>query len=941
MKKKLTAMLLIMSMVCTFLPVSAMAAEATPEAAIGDVQYNTLQEAIDAAKDGETVTLLKDTSLDANLKVNESMTINCGNAIVETNGHKFLVASGADVILTAANGGVKNTVAATSKDDLKSMLCVSEGGILTIQDGNYSTKAAQLILSNGKVIIENGKFVCDAEDIASNAAINEKVAFNISGEKASLIFKNGSLQADVGTETHYMLYGIYAQGGASLVLGNEDGTGPTVKSIEPPIGLNNTTSAPAINITVNGGTYQSRVDAPEKYEQFNGVFYLSGACNVVINNGNFVAAHPSNQYNHIISIPYKNVAANVTIKNGSFSSSSSIVFEGTNNASVETGAPSVNISGGTYNSDVTKYCVEGLMAQLQDGQYVIVEVPLVNVEVEQETLLAEPEVSIDPAITQDKQDDAKAVAESVAPTKGDSIAPQVDENVQKAETSDAVMKLEANGLINVDDQGNITAPAGGDVTVTVVREAYFDVKAVALEGDTFTLDITPKYNLLATTDENLTDGLDETKTVTIAKGKDSQVSGDVEISVQLPANFANDGDTIFVQHKGYEYEATVSEKNGEVIATFINPHGFSTFTFSKDSKAVATIGSQSYISLQAAVDAVKDGETIKLTQANSEDVTVNREVSFTLDTTSGTFTGTVKAGNGFELVQNGNTYTVTKASNGGGTVVKRYDVTLADTDNGSITATHKRASKNSTVTITATPADGYVVDAVTVTEKDGDKVEVTKKDDNKYTFKMPASDVTVKATFKVAPTEPEQPSGLPFTDVAKDAWYFPAVEYVFNNGLMNGTTATTFAPNVELNRAMMAAVLYNMEGGPACDKSGLFSDVADGKWYTDAVNWAASNNIVSGMPDGTYAPNQALTREQMASVLYRYAEYKGIDVSARADLSTFTDGTTVSPWAQDVVQWAVAEKLMSGNGNELQPKGTASRAQVATVLMNYCENVAK
>ena len=186
-----------------------------------------------------------------------------------------------------------------------------------------------------------------------------------------------------------------------------------------------------------------------------------------------------------------------------------------------------------------------------------------------------------------------------------------------------------------------------------------------------------------------------------------------------------------------------------------------------------------------------------------------------------------------------------------------------------------------------------------------------------------------------------EPSGLPFTDVAKDTWYFPAVEYVFNNDLMNGTTATTFAPNVELNRAMMAAVLYNMEGGPACDKSGLFSDVADGKWYTDAVNWAASNNIVSGMPDGTYAPNQALTREQMASILYRYAEYKGIDVSARADLSTFTDGTTVSPWAQDVVQWAVAEKLMSGNGNELQPKGTASRAQVATVLMNYCENVAK
>ena len=274
--------------------------------------------------------------------------------------------------------------------------------------------------------------------------------------------------------------------------------------------------------------------------------------------------------------------------------------------------------------------------------------------------------------------------------------------------------------------------------------------------------------------------------------------------------------------------------------------------------------------------------------------------------------------------------------------VTEYSVTVKKTDNGSVTVSPKKAEDGDKVTITVDPDKGYVVDAVVVTDKDGDKITVTKKSATKYTFTMPKSRVDVKVTFKVEQTEPEQPSEMPFVDVVKDAWYYPAVEYVYNNELMNGTNGgLTFEPNVNLNRAMMAAVLYNMEGGPACDKNGLFSDVADGKWYTDAVNWAASNNIVSGMPDGTYAPDQALTREQMASILYRYAEYKGIDVSARADLSTFNDGTTVSPWAQDVVQWAVAEKLMSGNGNELQPKGTASRAQVATVLMNYCENVAK
>ena len=274
--------------------------------------------------------------------------------------------------------------------------------------------------------------------------------------------------------------------------------------------------------------------------------------------------------------------------------------------------------------------------------------------------------------------------------------------------------------------------------------------------------------------------------------------------------------------------------------------------------------------------------------------------------------------------------------------VTEYSVTVKKTDNGSVSVSPKRAEAGDKVTITVDPDKGYVVDAVVVTDKDGDKITVTKKTATKYTFTMPKSRVDVKVTFKAEQTEPEQPSEMPFVDVVKDAWYYPAVEYVYNNELMNGTNGgLTFEPNVNLNRAMMAAVLYNMEGGPDCDKSGLFSDVADGMWYTDAVNWAASNNIVSGMPDGTYAPDQALTREQMASILYRYAEYKGIDVSARADLSTFTDGTTVSPWAQDVVQWAVAEKLINGVGTELQPKGTASRAQVATVLMNYCENVAK
>lgn len=185
-------------------------------------------------------------------------------------------------------------------------------------------------------------------------------------------------------------------------------------------------------------------------------------------------------------------------------------------------------------------------------------------------------------------------------------------------------------------------------------------------------------------------------------------------------------------------------------------------------------------------------------------------------------------------------------------------------------------------------------------------------------------------------------NGSPFSDVPANAWYTESIQYVKDHGIMNGTDNTTFSPNMPLNRAMMAAVLYNMEQQPQTDKNNHFSDVTNDKWYSEAVNWAASNHIVSGMPNGTYAPNQALTREQMASILYRYAKYKGIDTDQRANLDIYTDKKTISPWAKDVVAWAVAEKLITGTSTDtLQPKATATRAQVAAVLMNYSKHIAK
>lgn len=199
-----------------------------------------------------------------------------------------------------------------------------------------------------------------------------------------------------------------------------------------------------------------------------------------------------------------------------------------------------------------------------------------------------------------------------------------------------------------------------------------------------------------------------------------------------------------------------------------------------------------------------------------------------------------------------------------------------------------------------------------------------------------------RITINNEPVEiPEEPAGdLPFIDVDPDSWYYGAVEYAYENGLMNGVAADQFAPQTTLTRAMMAAVLANLENGSA-NTSGSFSDVADGAWYADAVNWAAENGIVNGYEDGTFRPDAPLTREQMAAFLYNYAAYKGYDVSATNDLAQFSDAAQVSSWAADVVKWAVGADLLHGVGDDkLAPTGMATRAEVAAILANFCENVA-
>ena len=202
----------------------------------------------------------------------------------------------------------------------------------------------------------------------------------------------------------------------------------------------------------------------------------------------------------------------------------------------------------------------------------------------------------------------------------------------------------------------------------------------------------------------------------------------------------------------------------------------------------------------------------------------------------------------------------------------------------------------------------------------------------------------VKNTVKPDPQPPVADCACAkFTDVNRSLWYHEGIDYVIENGLMNGVSDDRFAPMSTTNRAMIVTILWRLEGEPAGPDAG-FADVADGQWYSEAIDWAAANGIVTGYSAEKFGPMNSITREQMAAILYRYADYKGYDVASGEDTNilSYVDAENVSEYAIASMQWAVGEGLINGvEGNALAPQGTATRAQVATILMRFCENIVK
>ena len=258
----------------------------------------------------------------------------------------------------------------------------------------------------------------------------------------------------------------------------------------------------------------------------------------------------------------------------------------------------------------------------------------------------------------------------------------------------------------------------------------------------------------------------------------------------------------------------------------------------------------------------------------------------------------------------------------------RYDVAVSDGAHGSVTVSPKSASKGSTVTVTVTPDKGYTLETLSVTDKNGSALDLTDQGGGKYTFTMPSAPVTVAATFMDDNTMLNY-----FVDVPAGAYYYDAVLWAAEGGIVTGTDAVHFSPDASCTRAQLVTFLWRAAGSPVVNYAMNFTDVDGGAYYAEAVRWAASEKVVEGTTAETFAPDAAVTRAQVVTMLYRFAKAQGMDTTQGGmAIREFDDFDAVPAYALEAMDWAVNAGVLKGDNNRLLPQDNCTRAQIVTML---------
>lgn len=894
-------------------------------AKIDDTYYKTLADAVAAAKADEatTITLLKDVELPSYIYIKDKKNITLdlnGKNITRTGNGVFYVGNaklrvtGTGTIFENQRDGFAPIIAKGSPDDVADYTTITIDENVTLK-GDYA-----------------GIFV-DTDTAGKNSYHNYGLVINMKGS-IDLTAIDGGVSA----------YGVYVQGLNKITSGNVmqiNLDGVTINTGDEAIyaagyakwNVKNCTfnaenaaiEVRAGDMTIDGGVYTAMASEFKCEANGNGSTTQGAALaimqhttklpiSVYVKNGVFHSAAAVAEKNIQKNDPKPNV--DLQIADGQFNGV--VVADDVLNF----------ISGGDFSTDPSGY----LAVSAETGKKYVAGAINESPYFFRVALVEDNQIPVVPAVGEtaapsakelEKTGMTKEAAEAVAAAAkkvaaGDTEIKEAVAPIATGITDEKAAKYQQAAANDVDDVEKIEV------------RAYLEVKPTAYNGSAYTLDITPKYDVVVVGTKNgaTAKKVVETNTLNVTKA--------TEVSVQLPEGFVTNTDNLYVQHKGHEYDAAVTANNGVYTANFTNPHGFSPFTISKTSQTVATIGTDKYTSFADAVSAVPANGTIEITGGTSPYTgTANK-------------TFTVKNSTSADITVNGQPIEPTKSytfkythssggSSGGSSSGKTtYKVTTSAVNNGGVNASPSNAEKGATITITLSPDKGYKLDKLTVTDGSGKSVSTVKKSDTVYTFTMPASAVKVGVSYVKAT---ETPSKTKFNDVSANDWFASAVDYVTGKGMMNGTADNTFSPKANTTRGMVVTVLYRLENQPSTSAAS-FTDVASGAYYANAVAWANANGIVSGYGSGKFGPNDKVTREQLAAILYRYAQYKKYDVSGAKSLDGYTDAQSVSSYAVPALQWANAAGVVTGkSGSKLDPKGNATRAEVAAMLMRFCENV--
>lgn len=702
------------------------------------------------------------------------------------------------------------------------------------------------------------------------------------------------------------------------------------------------TGVVTIGASIKGGSSSSVIDVAE-----GGALAIGEKVTITTGHCNGISVAGTAEMNGTVEVTKGSFHAvtstgTATIKKGYYNGS----FEGT-----------VTISGGYFTVDPSAYCVTGKTGVSSgDSTY-----PWTVGEKIANTKPAEvADATVAATVDKNASEAAKDAAKDIggATMAQNEAIKAAAKNEANKNTIEPTTQVEGNKTVT--DKLKAALPTGttvSDSDVKIVYQTYIDVevKDAAKENNNFTeltVELTPMYRVIAAksgvTDYNVDVDKNTSKDVNavqIVGEKPLTLTGKYKVTLQLPNGFVvPTGNKLSVKHEktngSVEYYTGTVSKNGQATILTFTTNGFSPFTIYAN--VAAYIDGTAYPTLQAAADAAKSTDVISVKSGASHELNFTTTKSVKVKNDTGVAITVKFNGTNKDVAKDATeTFSYTKPSSGGSSGGSSsgkttYKVTTSAVNNGGVNASPSNAEKGAAITITLSPDKGYKLDKLTVIDGFGKTVSTVKKSDTVYTFTMPASAVKVGVSYVKAT---ETPSKTKFNDVSANDWFASAVDYVTGKGMMNGTADNTFSPKANTTRGMVVTVLYRLENQPSTSAAS-FTDVASGAYYANAVAWANANGIVSGYGSGKFGPNDKVTREQLAAILYRYAQYKKYDVSGANSLDGYTDAQSVSSYAVPALQWANAAGVVTGkSGSKLDPKGNATRAEVAAMLMRFCENV--